>query len=161
MPISFDTSTEEIAKTLISLYENKLRNMCVIAYNDLSTLFTIKKKIRNFRYLHVNILPFSWHCDDILGCDLVFDLKYDVPVIYAEITSQYESVLQYYSYKSKYKIKYKRVHEEIPVPYHNKFYYIECTYLKENELFKTVGLNAYYNFDMVKTYKRFIELKGE
>ena len=160
MPISFDTPTEEITKALISTYENKLRNMCTIAYDELSTLFTIKK-VRKFRYLHVNIVPFSWYCDDKSGCDLVFDLKYNVPVIYAEITSQCESVLYYCSYKSEYEIKYKRKHEEIPVRYHNKFYFIECTYLKENELFKTVGLNNHYNFDMINTYKRYIELRGE
>lgn len=32
MPISLDSSTEEITKALISIYENKLMDTCIIRY---------------------------------------------------------------------------------------------------------------------------------
>ena len=156
MPISFDTSTEEITKALISTYENKLRNMCTL---NVEVIYELISSInQNYRYLYINVS----NCDYLNGTatDLVFDLKYNVPIIEAK-TVPSESLLIYTLEES---AKIWDEQRRILIKLNDgtdTCYYIECVYLKENELFKSVALNWRYNPDMVKTYKRYIELRGE
>lgn len=158
MPISFDTSTEEITKALISTYENKLRNMCTINVEAISEFISLNKQ--NCRFIHISIFPVRDSCSVILGRDVLFDTKYDVPIIAAETSSQYDSVLIYSRTVSE-AINTEHRYESFNISDDkDNIHFGECYYLKEDELFKTV-INFQYNPDMVKTYKRYIELRGE
>lgn len=158
MPISLDSSTEEITKALISTYENKLRNMIDTEVNLVHELIRLNKQ--NCRFIHISILPNIVSHDIVLGCDILFDIKYDVPIIAANTSSSHDSVL-IYSRTVADAINIEHRYESINVPdEEGNIHFAECYFLKEDELFKTV-INFQYNPDMVKTYKRYIELRGE
>ena len=146
MPISFDMSTEEITKALISTYENKLHNMCTIEDAILSRCISLNK--HNCRYLYIHTFPSEFVYGFEPGRDIIFDLKYNVPVMECEILS-YDSVHRQGSRRAFNVITDGHIH------------YTVCHYVKEYELEGILALNGYYNSDMVKTYKRYIELRGE
>lgn len=157
MPISFDTSTEEIVKTLIPLYENKLRDMLTVDVEAISKLMIIKNQ--NCRYLHISVNAVNYYAGRPIT-DVIIDLKYNVPIIEAKL-SLFESVLTY-MYEASTKIKSEKRFQLIRAfDDDNYLYLIECAYLKENELYRTVFINDCYNPDMVKTYNRYRILKGE
>lgn len=158
MPISLDSSAEEIAKALISTYENKLRNMCTIEDEILSKCIILNN--HNCRYLHIETYHVAGMSDSLLGQDIAFDLKYNVPIIEAKTTSSDESVLRYVKGFAFLAVEC-RYKEFIFVGGNSIIYFTRCYFLKEDELFNIVSLNEYYNPDMVKTYKRYIELRGE
>ena len=157
MPVSFDTSKEELVKSLISTYENKLHDMLTVDVEAISKLMIIKNQ--NCRYLHISVNAVDYSADRTIT-DVVIDLKYNVPIIEAKL-SLFESVLTY-MYEASTKIKSEERFQLIRAfDDDNYLYLIECAYLKENELYRTVFINDCYNPDMVKTYKRYIELRGE
>lgn len=158
MPISLDSSTEEITKALISTYENKLHNMCTIEDGILSECIKLNNK--NCRYIHIETIPVDDMSGSVLGHDVAFDVKYNVPIIEAKSTTQYDSILRYKKGWSFLAVE-GRYKEFKFVDGNGNTYYTSCYFLKENELFNIVTLNEYYNPDMVKTYKRYIELRGE
>lgn len=148
MPISLDTSTEEIRKILISSYENKLRNMCTIEDEILSRCISLNKD--NCRYLYIHTFPDRFAYGFLPGRDIIFDLKYNVPVMECEILS-YNSVC--------YQGVHRRAFNVMTADGH--MHYTVCHYVKEYALAGTLALSGYYNSDKLKTYKRYIELKGE
>lgn len=156
MPISFDTPTEEIAKTLIPLYENKLRNMITIEDEILSTCISLNKQ--NCRYFYITIYDIYITFGPLTRQEIVFDLKYNIPVIECKMTGTDNSVLSFSD--ESMNMTFQRTPYDI-VDSKGNAYYTVCYHLTENELFKIITLNEYYNPDMVKTYKRYIELRGE
>lgn len=156
MPISFDTSAEEITKALISTYGNKLRNMITID-EILSTCISLNKQ--NCRYFYITIYPIYILFGPLTRHEIVFDLKYNIPVIEGKMTGTDNSVLSF-SDEDTVMVTFQRTPYDI-VDSKGNAYYTVCYHLTENELFKSVALNEYYNPDMVKTYKRYIELRGE
>lgn len=163
MPISFDMSTEEIVKTLIPLYEDKLRNMITIEDEILSTCISLNKQ--NCRYFYITIYPIYIMYGPLQRYEIVFDLKYNVPVIESKMTVGDDSVLSFPNASIPDEcidtdMIFQRTPSDI-VDSKGNAYYTVCYHLTDNKLFKIFTLREYYNPDMVKTYKRYIELRGE
>ena len=158
MPISFDMLTEEITKALILLYENKLRNMLTVEDEILSTCISLNKQ--NCRYFDITIYPIYIMYGPLPRYEIVFDLKYNVPVIESKMTVGDDSVLSFPNECTYTDMIFQRTSSDI-VDSKGNAYYTVCYHLTDNKLFKIFTLNEYYNPEMIKTYKRYIELRGE
>ena len=128
MPISLDMSTEEITKALISTYENKLHNMCTL---NVEVIYELISSInQNYRYLHINVSNFDYLKET--ATDLVFDLKYNVPIIEANISIREPLPLLTYMFETSAKISDEQRRKLIKL--HDgtdTCYFVECIYLKE------------------------------
>ena len=132
--------------------------MCPLNVEAISKFISLNKQ--NCRYIHISILPVRDSCSIVLGRDVLFDTKYDVPILTAETSSQHDSILIYSRALSEV-INTERRYESFNISDDKDNIHLgECYYLKEGELSKT-ALIFHYNPDMVKTYKRYIELRGE
>lgn len=157
MPISLDTSIEEIRKTLISSYENKLRNSLKIDDELLSMIINnTKSKIgRTCRYVSISISIVK-NVDGIHGYGMLFDLKHKVPII------QSETPCHVISYPIDLACKWEDAGRVFA--FSAKGLIISIISIKKNEMFREVHINSKYcdkYSEELKTYKRFIELKGE
>ena len=152
MPISLDNidnidklSCKELKNKLISKYETMLKNGLIIDYNKLYELLSFEPLPHECRYVYIDV------SDKSFDYQLVFDTKYDVPVVNIMKENIYDSMINYnwlmlsstiYDYK-----------------FHNGTQLVDIAYIILNRgLF--CNINSKYS-EALKTYKRFIELKGE
>lgn len=154
MPISFDldnVSYEELSKMCISLYENKLRKNLKIDNETLSILLDHRRS--NCRYLNITI-PLGNYRSNIRQETymLLFDLKYKVPVI--ELVKEDIETAIYIGNEAGDKIL-RECRVECTDIYFPKIdrlypYPVVYTYIRADEMFKTVGIEDKFNPEMVK-----------
>ena len=144
------------------LHKNKINGKVYIGQTCLSLEERSDhgKGYQNCRYFYITIYPIDVMFDTTTKHEIVFDLKYNVPVIECEITKTDNSVLSFSDECTYMDMTFQRTSNDI-VDSKGNAYYTVCYHLTENELFKIFTLNEYYNPDMVKTYKRYIKLRGE
>lgn len=149
MPVSLDNfdniSCKELKNKLISKYETKLKNSLIIDYNKLYELLSIEPLPNKCRYVYIDVT------DKSFDYQLVFDIKYDVPVVNIMKECIFDSMINYnwlmlsstiYDYK-----------------FHNNTQLVDVAYIILNRgLFSNI--NSKYS-EALKTYKRYIELRGE
>ena len=163
MPISFDldkVSYEELNKMCISSYENKLREMLKIDNKTLSILLDYRRS--NCRYLNITI-PLGNYRSNIRRETymLLFDLKYKVPVIEL-VKEAIETSIHIDNEVGDKILRECRIEDiEIYFPKIIRRISVLYTYIRADEMFKTVDIEDKFNPDMVKTYKRYIKLRGE
>lgn len=154
MPISLDNinklSCDELKDNLISMYETKLKNI-EMDYR-LYEIFNLIKGgiVQTCRYVDIAIRSFNSR--NTVYFNALFDLKYNVPIIRSDASNHVITCTKYVLWKLK---DDKRV---ITYPTNDSFITLVC--IKESEMFGEVNINSKY-FEALKTYKRFIELKGE
>lgn len=156
MPISLDNidklSCDELKDNLISMYETKLKNSLEIDDNKLYEIFNLIKgdRVHTCRFIDITIRSFNSR--NTVYSNALFDLKYNVPIIRSDASNQVITCTKYVLWKLKY--------DERVITYHTNGSFINLIYIKESEMFREVYINSKYS-EALKTYKRFIELKGE
>ena len=155
MPLSLDNinnlSCDELKDNLISMYETKLKNS-LEKDDKLYEIFNLIKGDRVHTCRFVDITIRSFNSRNIVYSNALFDLKYNVPIIRSDASNHAITCTNYVLLKLKYD---ERV---ITFPTNSSFITLIC--IKESEMFSEVHINSKYS-EAFKTYKRFIELKGE
>lgn len=160
MPVSLDNidklSCDELKDNLISMYEDKLKNSLIIDDELLSIILRRTKGIKG-RYVDICISSFK-NVNGITGCGMLFDLKYKVPII--QITKPFHVT----SYTMDLACKWEDEGRTFSIPLHRNHSIISLICITKREMFSEVHINDKYSdkySEGLKTYKRFIELKGE
>lgn len=154
MPVSLDNidklSCDELKDNLISMYEDKLKNSLIIDDELLSIILRRTKGIKG-RYVDICISNFK-NVNGIIGYGMLFDLKYKVPII--QITKPFHVT----SYTMDLACKWENEGRAFSIPRNRSIISLIC--ITKREMFSEVHINDKYS-EGLKTYKRFIELKGE
>lgn len=156
MPISLDEfnkcSNKELKNMLISTYEDKLRSMLILDNYSLSMILKNSRfKSSNYPYIYMHIkYPNK-------SCIILYDRKNDVPVIEIYNPTHY----QFFTAKAFMSINSEKRSDTLFLT-SQKFHTVELIYIERKEMFSTVMIPFQYNnCEMVKTYKRYIKLRGE